>query len=406
VVAVSPLIILAYLKYFNDRRIVLVFLLMGLCGNIDLVSAMNLGLVTLLTFLACHKFNRQAVAVGISSMFLFIVGALPNISHLMLIHAHIAQAIGQAAPPDFQTLMQAFDMSYYEVTYPDLLVPLWQWGLYPLTLAAVSLVVLWRLDKFRSQFIDLWVWMSVSALIVMLVFHAIAMGLAAVFTQRVLPFYIFLQAACWLMLPLYVLFARALTQVFRMLEKKHRHILRWVMAGIMIGWMLPSDAFRQMRYGMYSAAAITPIGQNSLKINDIIERKARRRELANIAQWQRKNCVNSFVYIDSPKYRLNSGQSVLTCREDFIYYYLFAPAKLTQWMDNLQKDHALLATLSVPELVHDAISRTKTSPQISETFLVTSNKEVAANPQNLQEIKSDDWGKYWKIFRIPLKPVK
>jgi len=402
VVAISPLLMLAYLKYFNDRRIVLIFMLMGLCGNIDIVSSINMALVAMLTFLACHRFNRQAMAVGVSGVFLFMIGALPNISHLLMVHAQIEQAVGQVAPIDFATVMRAFDMSYYEVTYPELLMPLWQWGLYPLTLAAVSLVVLWRLDKFRSQFIDMWVWMSISSLIVMLGFHALATA-AAYLTRQPLPFYVFLQASCWLMLPLYVLFARALTQVFRILEKKYRHLLRWVMAGVIVGWMLPSDALRPARYGLYRLAAMTPIGQNSLKINDIMERKAKRQELVNIARWQNKNCVNSFVYIDDPKYRLNSGQAILTCREDFIYYYLLLPSQLQQWMDNLHETRKILARpLNIQELTNDAIKRVSVIPQISQVYIITSDKEIADNPQNLQEIKSDNWGKYWKIYRIPL----
>lgn len=404
VVAVSPLLVLAYLKYFNDRRIMLVFLVMGLCANVDFVSAMNLAIISLMVLLACHRCNRQALAVCVCSIFLFIVGALPGISHMLAVHAQVLKAFPNAAAPDFATIMQAFSLSYYEVTYPGLLVPLWQWGLYPLTLAAVSLVVLWRLDKFRSQFVDLWVWMAISALIVMLAFHAMAMG-AAGFVRSTIPFYVFLQASSWLMLPLYVLFARALTQVFRILEKKHRHLLRWAMAGVMIGWMLPTDAFRPMRYGLYSLTALTPIGQNSLKINDILERKARRRELANIAKWQNGHCTNSFVYVDDPKYRLNSGQAILNCPEDFICYYQLAPSQISRWMDDLHDDRkTMVRPLNIPELTRNATARAAATPQITEFFVITSDKDISANPQNLQEVKSDDnWGKYWKIFRIPLK---
>ena len=77
VLAITPLILLSYLRYENQWRILLVFAFVGVCGNLHWVTAANLTIALLIVYLGRHRFAPSCWPTAIGCLLCAIIGAMP-----------------------------------------------------------------------------------------------------------------------------------------------------------------------------------------------------------------------------------------------------------------------------------------------------------------------------------------
>jgi hypothetical protein len=146
------------------------------------------------------------------------------------------------------------------------------------------------------------------------------------------------------MLPLYVLLAQSLTNLFRLI-RTHRQWLQWSCAAFAIIWLAPSENFAPLRQKVLDLA--TCFVADCDKPTAIQHRQVRRAEMMEmraIADWAKApgsdgkpNTDPSAVFIcdirdgaDS-QFRMYSGRSIVSAGEDLSYLFYLAPDRLEKW---------------------------------------------------------------------------
>ena len=245
--AMTPLIVLAYLNYEEHWRLVLVFLFIGLMGNVHLVTAMNLTLVLLIVYLGRHGFRPRAWATAAVCGLCSLLAAAPYMGYYLGLRLNIPDP---HATVSAKVVGMAFDLSNQQVLFPDLLKGLWDVNLWRLALlGVVAVTVLCRWERFRLRDGSAWLWMIVAVLLVSLGFQGASQALGASWGGGP-PVIDFLKASSLLLLPLYVLLAQGLVNLFR-LVRVHRRLLQWCCIGLLLAWVVPSENLEQARQRAY-----------------------------------------------------------------------------------------------------------------------------------------------------------
>jgi hypothetical protein len=306
------------------------------------------------------------------------------------------------------------------VLYPEMLAQLLQWGIYAAILAVPPALVLWRVERFRSRDASVWLWMVAVSLVVGLVLHGISQLIGSLWGSAP-PIIDFVQAVSWSMLALYVLFAQAITHLFRIAQKRHRHALRWAMAAFMAAWMLPSDNLRVVRHAAYHLPSIVAGVEQPLRVQELADERAAQVELAGVGQWARESTDVNAIFISwNERLRVEARRSLFVCRNDVRYYYYLAPWLLEGWIDRVEDQGAWLSPPVDPDAVAASVDHLaavgvlpgvpapKTNPYIdvSEWYIVLAPSAVPEELGRLQEVVSDSWaGEHWRVFRVVPQPV-
>jgi len=404
--AIVPLIVLSYLRYENQWRIVLVFAFIGICGNIHLVSAMNLTIVLLIVYLARHRFSPSSFPTAAGCLLCTILGALPyGFYYYNLRFANV--------PGDIQSntaaVLQAFRVGGLALMYPDMLKGLLNWLLMVLVLLIPAAAVLSRVERFRVRDLGVWVSLGAGAFFVSLVLHGLSQLLGVLLGQAP-PVIDFAQGANLVMLPLYVLFAQALTNLFR-IARSHRTALRWICTAFIAAWMIPSDNLRVPRHVSYELGTyFIPEDQKPLRIHELRTRKLRNAELSAIANWARSNTPTGAVFlIDSAEFRMLSRRSLAACRDDVKYFYYVTPWDLDRWQQRVERQRSVLRSpggktsdLAVARFI-DELSRDEFR-DVTEWYVVLRSADAPETPGSLHPIVSDGWGDFYRLYRAKLAP--
>ena len=281
-----PLIVLAYLHYQDHWRLVLVFLFIGVMGNIHLVSAMNLTIVLLLVYLAQRKLGLQTLKMALACGSTALLAASPYFLYYFGVRHQLSAGHAGAGA---NLVASAFRITEQDVLYPRLL-----WGAAGLGPAAPPA---WALGWWRpcssagwsdssSTSVSFWAWFIAAVLAVSLLLQA-ASQVVGVLAGSGPPAIDFLRASNLLLLPLYVLLAQGLTNLFR-LVRTHRRLLQWACVAMMAAWMLPSPNLAQARLKVFEAADWVLSEPDKPKVlRDLEEDRQRRDELDAIAKWRR-----------------------------------------------------------------------------------------------------------------------
>ncbi len=408
-IAAAPLLILSYLQNAHRSQVVVTFGAIGLCANLHLISAMNLALILLAVHLGRNRFSMRSVILGVGCAVFFVIGASPYLLYFLLLRHSIVTAAGDPAV-SVQALFEALHFSDLAVLYPELLRSLLNWCLYIVALAVPAGVLLWRIERFRSRNLDIWLWMLGMAMFVALGLHGLNQWLGRL-GDSAPPMIDFIQASSWVMLPLYVIFAQALTHLFRIV-RKHRVYLQYAFGLFLLAWMLPSDNLRQARHALYAASThFMDESDRPMRIQEIAEQKAEERELASIADWAgSQTSINAIFVTDQNQFRMLARRGIILCRDDIRLFYYLAPWMLGEWTDLLLQQYQWLHPPYAPEKLRDAIStfaRTPPYQNVPEWYVLlpADSSSSSANLSPLQEIPSDRWGKYWRVFRLPTPPA-
>lgn len=402
VIAVSPLIVLGYLKTARSHKIFLTFGALGICANIHLISAANLALILVLVYMVRNSFRPRAILTGLGGLVCFTIGALPYLMYFLTLRSNIAADFSGDFP--VEGVIRALRISELTVLYPELFHNLLRWSLYAGVLLVLSGVVLWRFHRFRAQDMDVWIWTIIMGLLVALLLHG-ASQFIGMLLQTDPPYIDFIQAACWVMLPLYVLLAQALTHIFRIVYRG-RHYIRWACGALMIAWMLPSDNLRPLRHGMYYAATMfLDESHKPIRVLELKDRSKKDSELKSLADWARQNTDPQAVFVtDQPVFRMQARRSIYVCREDGRHFYYLAPWMLSEWTDQVLLQYHWLRN-PVDEIVLitgvDELAASMKFQKVPEWYVLLSAKTGQKKFNRLRPIESEKWGQYWQIYQIP-----
>jgi hypothetical protein len=404
-VAVSPLLLLSYLQNAHRPQVVVTFGAIGLCANLHLISAMNLALILLAVHLGRNRFSPRALFLGVGCVVFFAVGASPYLLYFILLRRSIAAAAGNPAVST-EAVLYALRISELAVLYPEMLRSLLNWSLYVTALAVPAGVLLWRIERFRTRNLDLWLWMAGMALFVALGLHGLNQWLGRV-GESAPPMIDFVQASTWVMLPLYVIFAQALTHLFRIV-RKHRRYLQYAFGLFLLAWMLPSDNLRLVRHEIYDVSTrFFDEADRPMRVQEIDEQEADRAELAALADWAGSQIDVDAVFVtDQSEFRMMARRGVLVCRDDVRLFYYLAPWMLGDWTDLLLRQYQWLSSPLAPRKLCSAVSSLARTPlyhAVPEWYVLLPADPAATSVAPLREIPSEKWGKYWRVLRVDLQ---
>lgn len=410
--ATVPLIVLAYLNYEKQWRVMLVFLFIGLMGNLHLVTAMNLTCILLLVYLARQRMALRAWVIAVGCGLCALVAAGPYILYYVAVRAGMAGGEGWVTT---ELVEQAFQLVNQHVLYLSLLKPLLSWSLLlPLAvLGVVAISVLSRWERFRLRDGSFWVYMLIAVAIVALGFQGISQLIGVLF-GGIPPAIDFVRASNLLLLPLYVLFAQGLTNLFR-LVRSNRHMLRWICAGLMVAWIMPSDNFRIVRHKMYAmAGSFLKEPDRPQRWRNIDELAQRESELAAIAAWAREPGVAGvegeptsrapgLFITDRSEFRMLSRQSILAGPDDVRYIYYLTPWRLREWVTLYAQQQRLLSGNASQAEMREFFLHLRSSPamrEILQWYVILDSSVSWEKYPALEPVEGEGWGRHYRLYRV------
>ncbi len=402
VMGIVPLIVLAYLRYEKQWRIVLVFGFVGLCGNLHLVTGVNLVIVLLIVYLGRRRFAPSAWPTAIGCAACAMIAALPYAGYYLSLRYGAIPPGAEVSPA---AVYEAFRLGNLAILYPDMLKSLLYSLLLVLVLLIPAVAVLIRVERFRVRDLSVWIWFAAGVLFVSLCLHG-ASQLVGIIQGKAPPFIDFARASSLIMLPLYVLFAQAVTNLFR-LVRVHRTALRWACAAFFAAWMIPSDNLRVARHAGYDLATMFMEEDNKpLRVQELHDRQDRQADLIAIAQWARHNTSKDTVFLTTKAmFRMISRRSIVASSEDVHYYYYVTPWELDEWIERVRTQAAALRSPSgrvniqnIVQFIQD--SKSGRFKQVTDWYVILPIKKTPKNPAPLLPVEGAGWGKHYKLYRL------
>jgi hypothetical protein len=407
--ALTPLIVLALLDTVDQSapvwRLLVIFLLVGLLGRFDSDWTINMALVLAGVYVARQRFTPIAYLTAAACLVLAVAVALPQIS--LGVNARLIASSGAESARSIGRLLREGDGA---LLYPQAMRALPEWLLWAVPLAIPTLVVLSQVDRFRVPFVGFWVAFAVSAATVALVFQT-ASQLVGLATGMIPPLIGFVQASCFLMLPLYALFAQALTSLFR-LTRGHYGLMRAACTVAAVAWLLPSANLGPARRATYDAASVLLSEENKpRRLRKLLETASRDAELQAIARWAESHTPPDAVFLtDRSDFRLLSHRAIVAGEGDGCALRFGNLSLLADWQQRLAHQNQLLHPVSgkadpaaISQFVGELSSRepfTNTNGNGSAWYILLSVSAAPEGSSILTEQTSGDWGKFYKVYCI------
>jgi hypothetical protein len=409
-IAASPLVVLAFLRYAGSAkvpgrhqwRLPLVFVFIGLMGNLQLVAALNLTIVLLIVYLGRMRFRPLSWPIAAACALAAFLAALPYIAYFFTLRARVTQP---GATFTEKAVYDALRAAWPAALYPGLARSLLSWLAYAGALCIPAAAVLIRLERFRVRDLPTWVWLIVAGLFVSLGLHGLSLLISAA-RHTGPPVVAFLQASAYVMLPLYVLLAQAITNLFRLVSA-HRWLLRWACAAAMAAWMVPSDNLRVLRHGAYDLATMFMDEANKpLRVQELHAKRRAGAEFRNIADWakEKQEDVNSVFVTNRNDFRMLARRSIVVHAEDIIYFYYLAPSRLGGWLDRLKRQQKLFkGPPNMYELVEfrGSLSRQRAFAKAAEWYAILPAEHAPTGGERFEVEPDGRWGKHYVVYHIP-----
>ena len=399
-VALTPLLMMAYLRWETRPRVMLAFFFVGLAGNVYPTGAVNLAIVLLLACLGRGWFAWRQWLIAAGCAVCVLAGMLPWIWHCVGLCLTVANGLALADP---ETIRQALLLGDVEIFWDDLLRSLLNWLLLVLVLLVPAVVVLIRIERFRIRNPGFWIWLMSASLFVSVVLHGLALLVGALSGRP--PVTIDLpKASCLAMPALYVLFAQALTGFFR-LVRGHRGVVRWVCAVLFVAWMLVSDNCRVVRHAALGAAtSYMPEGEKPHNVQRHIERRRALDELAAIAAWARVNTDAAAVFLsNSIEFRMMSRRSIVAAGEDVRYFYDLAPGRLGVWCRLMIRQAALLRTRKIDAealaALLDELAESERFTDARGWYVILPAGATLDKTGVFEQVSTSEWGLSYQLCR-------
>lgn len=408
--ALVPLIVLAFLRWqqaderASTRPLLLLFVLIGLLGNLSPAWSMNLVVVLLSLHLALRRFSPRAMPRVLALALGALVGFSPYLVYFYRLRMHLA-APGEVVRGGL--VFEAIRMVDPQYLYPDMPRSLLNWALLAALLIVPAVLTLGRYERYRSRDLRFWILFGSVALGVALVFPA-ASQLVGYLTRKGPPTVEFIHASSLAMVALYVLFAQSLGNLFR-LVKFHRGLLRLACALLAAVYMIPSDNLRPLRHAMVDT--LTMFMEEADKpefIRDRHEDERRRGELRAIAAWAHQSTPANAVFLtDLGEFRMAARRSIVAARHDLRVLFYLAPWLLDEWVGRLDRMNHVLnpPTGKINPEALTVLSRelSASSPyRGAGAWYVITRAPVAPEGQGvLEPVASPAWGRFYRVFKLP-----
>jgi len=402
-VALTPLIALAFLQNYRRWQVILVFGFVGLMGNIHLISTMNLAIILLLVYLGLHRFKPSSWPTAAGCIFASLVGAFPYLSYFIVIRF-------SEVPPDAQintaAVLQAIQFGDLAVLYPEISKELLDWFLISCILLIPALAALSKVERFRVRDIGAWIWFLCGGLVVALGLQAASQYYGRYY-NRSAPVIDFFRASKFVMLPIYVLFAQALTNLFR-LVRKNRPVIQCACAALMAAWLVSSDNLRVARYAVLETTTMfMEETEKPRRIQRHHDRKERKTELANIAQWAKdKTAIDSVFISQDIEFRLLSSRSITGSFDDTWYIYYLTPWHLQQWNQRMTQQNQLLhpptGRIKSDDLKNfaDELAKKDNFKKATQWYAIVNTDLAPKLNGEIEEVSSGNWGKHYRVFQV------
>ena len=419
--AVFPLIVMAFARYSRppggDRsrsaqwRLLLVFAVVGVMGNFHLATAMNATIVLLIAYMGRQRFSPRCWPTALGCGIAALLGALPYAGYYFGIRAMMGPSDPAALSELVRdgTLAEAFRIGELMVLYPDLLKSALDWKMLAAAMVLIvpAVAVLGRVERFRTPNVGLWVWLVVGSLAVALGLHGLSQAVGR-WLDRGPPVIDFLRASSLLLLPLYVLLAQAITNVFRLLRShRGRGLARWACAAVLVAWILPSDNVRVARHA--AAALVTSFIDEADRPTYVLrhaEQRAERRKLAAIGRWAAEREGAVFL-TDRGEFRVLARQSILVGPNDARYLYYLAPSRLGKWLERFRAQQQLLhpsaATADAAAIKHFVDELIEAEPDmadVAEWYVILGSTVAPEEPGPLTAVQDEAWGGHYRLYSI------
>jgi len=338
--ALLPVIVIGYLRYETSWGVVGVFAVVGLLANVHLATAADIVLVLGGAYLIRGRFSLKTLGMTLLCGLAAVATALPYLTYLFALRASMATG----EPSVYRAAREALKIAQIRIFYSEMPKSLLEWRL----LAAVAvmgisgLLVLIRVERYRVRHSQVWVRMIVMALFVGFGLHG-ASQLVGKWTNTAPPVLSLVEAIRLVILPLFVLLAQGLTNMFRLV--RYRHVLRWICVAGALVWMLPSPNLRVARHaGLDVAERFVDVRERPANLRRIRDRADKKAELASIARWARRNTSADAVFLtEDLAFRMLSWRSILVSPYDLPSVYLLAPQELGRWLEDVRAQAALFA---------------------------------------------------------------
>jgi hypothetical protein len=396
---VLPFTMLAFLRYREEWRVLLVFAFVGLMGNIHLAMAANTTLVLAIGYLGCRRFAPAAWLNAFGGAVCAALAASPSILY------YVGLRLGMdplTAPIPWREIRSAFAAGDLAIFYPSLLKSILTWALLLAVLMVPAAVVLSRVERFRVRELRFWVWFGAGGLFVSLALHGLSQAAGMIF-HREPPLIDFLQASALVMLPLYVLFAQAMTNLFR-LVRTHRMPVRIACAALMAAWMAPSDNFRPARNAILDTATLFMDETDKPRsVQRHHEQHAQRAELAAIGRWARRESDAAAVFItEFEEFRLLGQRSILPGQDDIRYFYYLAPGAITDWTELVVRQDRLLSKSTRENLEQfvDKLSARAEFMDVPQWYVILDAGAAPEPSDRIDPVPAEGWGQSLKLYRI------
>ncbi|MDP6634070.1 MAG: hypothetical protein QGG42_04185 [Phycisphaerae bacterium] len=409
--AVLPLLVIAFLRNWDHHkrpghlsrrgpwRLIVVFVCVGLMGNIELGTSMNIALVLASAYLAGRRFKLRAWPVAGACLLAACVAAMPQFGYVLsLRYAMLAQG-APAAPVAFEALNQGG----LRALFPELAGDIVDWTLSSSILIAISVAVLFRLDRFEARNLKFWLVMFLASLGVTIVAQGL-MQLSAALTGRGPMVIDFARAVPLAMLPLYAFSSQTLSNLFRL--SRRGHTLRWGCTALIAIWMLPSENLRVVRHWGYETGTSFMSEQDKpLRLRKRLRRLQRRAELQNIAHWARENTDIDDIFIaDDTEFRMLSRRSMIA-GDDVRWVFYLAPGDLPEWIIRTGELRKMLRS-SGGKADAEAIYLFASDPlhattwRSAKNWYAIINSDADPESDRFETIVGEGWGNHWRLVRI------
>ena len=394
--AVTPLLVWAFLSRAGSPAVLWVFLGIGLLANVHLVTSMNLTLILGVTVIGQWRFSWKGWVLAVLGGLCSAGAASPQLWYTF---SH-GLASSFLTPPDWSVVELALQHGRLAVLLPGMLGEALEFPRLArlLGLAVPAVAVMIRPERFRVRNLRLWGWILGGSLGTGLVLHGISQ-LTGVLNASAPPVIDFVHALRFALLPLYVLMAQAVVHLLRL--GVPRRMVRLALGAMLAVWLVPSDNFAVPRHWAEEAVKVTTSEESRpANVHRRLLRRARDRELRAIGQWLRSHTSTSTVVAcDEAKLRLWSRRSLVVCQADLKCVYHLAPHQLRRWAEKMtDQNHALRPRTGLP------VQLTKVerfAKRYAADFVVIRARNVvqAGDEQPWVTSKVSAWGIHWKLYR-------
>ena len=391
--AFAPLIVLAFLVWRRTYRVWGAFLLLGVLGNIQLMPAINLAGVLLLTVLGCGHFRALAWRKALMSLAALAIGLSPAIIY----YAGLAhRAAWPYVPP--AVVQEAVGLAAMGVLYPTMLISALRFLPLTLILLAPAGVILGRAGRYRVREFPAWGWFLIGCVVVGFGCQGLMQTIAWLSGRPPLAVGFF-DALGLMMIPLYALFAQAMIHLIR-LARTHRFWVRSSLIGFAVIYLLSSQNLLPLRARVRgwvdSSAAASALAHD-----------ARLAESLALSRWAGGTSANSLFLANWPEIRVYGRRSILGCPADIPYLLHLRPEALGDYVELLQRQASLVrppqgSPADAYEVALFAQRMRRTHPAADEVYVIfpATSAPATAGALTLIEPPQGQWGKYYRLYRL------